>query len=344
MAPLNTASKPLPSGEPTVGGDEFDDLFDYDIDDQNDPFSDNYNLNNTNNAAKDSRDKDTTGAALGIDEEVEVTRKPRAPRVKLDENRLLSDAGIPKLRKKAKHHLKFKGKGHEYSDCDRLLSFYQLWLDDLFPKAKFLDALNMVEKMGHKKRMQMMRMEWINEGKPRSSVHEDSLFDQPETARIEDGEREKAASRIAPIFEKNPTEKPKTPEPGVDADMEDLYGATPKATRREPADDSQDSLFGGRPSIFGNSNNAHDGPPEDDLDALLAEEERMQIEKTTQSKPRSQPVVEENFDDLDALMAEEEMMQADIAKQPAVGHKVTEDAVIDEDMEAMAAEMGDDMW
>ena len=27
--------------------------------------------------------------------------------------RLLSAAGIPKLRKKAKSHLKFKGKGHE---------------------------------------------------------------------------------------------------------------------------------------------------------------------------------------------------------------------------------------
>lgn len=69
-------------------------------------------------------------SGLGIDEEVEVERKARAPRVKLDETRslplllfhifktnktyrLLSQAGIPKLRRIAGSKLKFKGKGHE---------------------------------------------------------------------------------------------------------------------------------------------------------------------------------------------------------------------------------------
>lgn len=54
-----------------------------------------------------------SAAGLGIDEEVEIAKKPRVPRVKLDEARLLSDAGIKKLRKTAKDKLKFKGKGHE---------------------------------------------------------------------------------------------------------------------------------------------------------------------------------------------------------------------------------------
>jgi replication fork protection complex subunit Csm3/Swi3 len=48
----------------------------------------------------------------------------------------------------------------------RLLNFYQLWLDDLFPRAKFADGLAMIEKLGHSKRVQIMRKEWIGEDKP----------------------------------------------------------------------------------------------------------------------------------------------------------------------------------
>ncbi|KXJ89368.1 replication fork protection component Swi3-domain-containing protein, partial [Microdochium bolleyi] len=114
---------------------------------------------------------------LGLDEEVAVAKKARVPNVKLDETRLLSEKGIPRLRRKA-GDLKFKGKGHEFSDAAKLLSFYQLWLDDLFPKARFIDALGMVEKAGHKKFMAAKRVEWINEGKPRASraEEEDDLF------------------------------------------------------------------------------------------------------------------------------------------------------------------------
>jgi replication fork protection complex subunit Csm3/Swi3 len=242
--------------------------------------------------------------------------------------RLLSAAGIPKLRKKAKDHLKFKGKGHEvrykqnskynalltqiqYSDASRLLAFYQLWLDDLFPKARFLDALAMVEKTGHKKRMQAMRMEWINEGRPRSSVHEDSIFDEPFPPPREDGGKEKTAPRIAPIFEKTASERPKTPVQDADAEMDDIYDATPREPRQtQGATDSQDSLFGERPSIFGpvKAARADDGPPEDDLDALLAEEEMMRAETA-----RAQPVptaskapapADNNFDDEMEAMAE----------------------------------------
>ena len=83
----STTSIPLPTGGPTAGGDEFDDLFDYDIDGENDPFSANYKVPGAKEAAKESVNAGKSGANLGIDEEIEVTRKPRAPRVKLDENR-----------------------------------------------------------------------------------------------------------------------------------------------------------------------------------------------------------------------------------------------------------------
>jgi len=59
----------------------------------------------------------------------------------------------------------------------RLLNTYQLWLDDLFPKARFADGLAIIEKVGHKKRMQVMRREWIDEGKPRPASEEPAELD-----------------------------------------------------------------------------------------------------------------------------------------------------------------------
>ncbi|KAF7585266.1 chromosome segregation in meiosis- protein [Aspergillus hancockii] len=123
----------------------------------------------------------TSGLGLGLDEEVKVSKK-RQPVAKLDETRLLSQTGIPKLRRTAKHKLKFKGKGHEFSDAARLLNFYQLWLDDLFPRAKFADGLAIIEKLGHHKRLQIMRREWIEEEKPKAltdNVEESSQTNQP---------------------------------------------------------------------------------------------------------------------------------------------------------------------
>ncbi|KAL1990737.1 hypothetical protein VTN49DRAFT_6576 [Thermomyces lanuginosus] len=109
---------------------------------------------------------DPAEPVLGLDEEVKPTRRRRQV-AKLDEERLLSQRGIPRLQKIAKSKLRFKGKGHEFSDLERLLTLYQLWLDDLYPRAKFSDGLAIIEKLGHSKRLQIMRREWIDAEKPR---------------------------------------------------------------------------------------------------------------------------------------------------------------------------------
>lgn len=54
-----------------------------------------------------------------------------------------------------------------------MLNMYQLWLDDLYPRAKFADALAIIEKVGHTKRMQVDRRAWIDEGKPRRTLEHD---------------------------------------------------------------------------------------------------------------------------------------------------------------------------
>ncbi|KAI1086870.1 Swi3-domain-containing protein [Rostrohypoxylon terebratum] len=322
------------------------DIDNYDVDD--DPFAESGNEAppNTNNAQSKKR-KDTTG--LGIDEAVAVQKKARAPIVKLDESRLLSEKGIPRLRRKARD-LKFKGKGHEFSDAARLLSFYQLWFDDLFPKAKFLDAAAMAEKAGHKKYMRMKRMEWIDEGKPKAAGMDGEddieklfgdLVDQPE-------ERSAAIfpSRIAPIFQNAGSERPRTPpqdDVPDDMDMDDIYNATPLAPKTtQPASTSVFGNGGNSTSLFGNGGE----PDEDDLDALMAEEEAQRTKPTSLfgnggTAKVSQPQNEPDEDDLDALMAEAEAQQAPISRKDNPAPKQAPAAANhdeDDDLDALMAE------
>lgn len=62
--------------------------------------------------SKNKATNNNTDATLGIDEEIVVTKK-RIPIPKLDDVRLRSEPGIPRLRKISKERLRFKGKGHE---------------------------------------------------------------------------------------------------------------------------------------------------------------------------------------------------------------------------------------
>jgi hypothetical protein len=85
------------------------DVDDFGVDDYDNLFASSGD-EGAKNDAKNNKRKQSDG--LGIEEAVAVKKKARVPNVKLDEARLLSDKGIPKLRAKARE-LKFKGKGHE---------------------------------------------------------------------------------------------------------------------------------------------------------------------------------------------------------------------------------------
>jgi replication fork protection complex subunit Csm3/Swi3 len=173
----------------------------------------------------------------------------------------------------------------------------------------------MVEKTGHKRQMQSIRMEWINKGRPKSSVHEASIFDEPSLPRREDDEREKAAPRVAPIFENSASERPKTPVLDADGEMEmgDLYDATPKAPRQRQSQgeaESQESLFGGGTTLSRPVTEVAvpDAPQEDELDALLAEDETMQTEvaeaKLAPTASKAPAAQDDQFDDDMEAMAE----------------------------------------
>ncbi|KAL5349706.1 chromosome segregation in meiosis-related protein [Pseudogymnoascus australis] len=231
----------------------------------------------------------TTNPTLGLD--APLTLPTRAPRPKLDEARLLSARGIPSLRARART-LRLKGKGHEYGDAERLMGLYQLWLDDLYPKAKFGDALGMVEKVGHRKAVAVARRGWIEEGRPgRGGEDGGEGAGAGVGVRVEGGgqmQREGTA-RIAPIFTtltSRSAEQRKTPDTPAPADIPDdddldamaeLYTASPRAAKPGAEAQPQTSIFGPRAAIpLLNPAAAAAGPEEeeeDDLAALLAEAE-----------------------------------------------------------------------
>lgn len=254
-----------------------DDLDNYDIGDlSDDPFASPSPPSKKRKPSPSSNAK-PGNTSLGIDEEVSVAKRVRAPTVKLDEDRLLSAAGIPKLRSRAQR-LKLKGKGHEWSDAERLLNFYQNWLDDLYPKARFVDALGMVEKMGHKRKLTAARAEWIEEGRRRvlgTGVQgEDEMMPISAVEGVngrKDGEAETRGDGA----------RPTTPPAGDVPDDADLYGATPRRVGRtvpvvnEPDDDDLDALIAEAegPDAPRKKSPVRDEPEGDDLDALMAEAE-----------------------------------------------------------------------
>jgi len=209
-----------------------------------------------------------------INEEIKIT-KPRVKIPKLDADRLCSQPGIPKMREllrsgQLKKKLRLKGKGHEFSDMARLLNYYQMWLDNLYPRAKFADALQLVEKAGHGKRMQVMRKAWIDEGKPGY-------------VRREDVDKAVDAADNAPNAEARTSED----------------DALPKTMEQE---EDPASMFFGNDNAEDGTEGA-DGPNDDELDALLAQDGDKPA--NTQNKPLAD-VDSEGEDDLDAILAEQD--------------------------------------
>jgi replication fork protection complex subunit Csm3/Swi3 len=153
-----------------------------------------------------------------------------------------------------------------------MLNMYQLWLDDLYPRAKFADALAIIEKVGHTKRMQMMRKEWIDEGKPRRALEHDNqevdeiVLDRPSTEHT--------------------TERMDGVEQG-----EDIRPAEPEKAQDRTA-----------------SRSAGIDPDEDELDALLAESAQLEISAPRTLPARITGVDDDPFaDEMEAMADMEDM-------------------------------------
>ena len=149
----------------------------------------------------------------------------------------------------------------------RLLSVYQLWLDDLYPRAKFADGLAIIEKLGHTKRMQTMRREWIDEGKPRESL--DSVREHAEKLA---GEKRNSKSGQDHFWKVRSRDRSRTPSVDMGEDN-DLYTGAPESAQDDATTEDlfmQDStrIVPILEQEFRNSTRGEDY--DDDEDAILA--------------------------------------------------------------------------
>ncbi|KAI9751958.1 MAG: chromosome segregation in meiosis- protein [Lichina confinis] len=380
----NNAVSTMPAA---AGEDELDDLYDYgagmadifaQVDTNMEPAKDTTAtgaarreaIGSTANGQKKRKRGEGATDSLGIDEEIKI--KIRVPRVKLDEALLLSEKGIPKLRQKVKKGLRLKGKGHEFSDVARMLAMYQLWLDDLFPKAKFADGLSIIEKLGHSRHMQVMRKQWIDDAKmgitTGSQPEDESQPDHvPETQAVP--ERQRSVQGVSG------SQRQRTPPPPP-VEEEDIYSATPGAQRVAKqnsavvvAQDHPEPTALDRSSAANNDDD--DDEDDDELDALF---QAANHDKTNLSQrplpqrdaPPANPVLDPTDkshadddyvdDDLDALLAEHEQPAAQedsaahtqrpsrdnpeeeassLSAQPKSSRPPVDEPTFDDDMEAL---------
>uniref|UniRef100_A0A182SJ77 TIMELESS-interacting protein n=1 Tax=Anopheles maculatus TaxID=74869 RepID=A0A182SJ77_9DIPT len=98
-------------------------------------------------------DDDAAGPSKPVP--VEMKKKTvRNPRNMLNEAKLCGPRGIIALKDHFKD-FKFNGKGHEASDLNRMMRRYEHWAHRLYPKFHFDDCMAKIEKLGHKKQVQM---------------------------------------------------------------------------------------------------------------------------------------------------------------------------------------------
>ena len=246
--------------------------------------------------------------AKDIDEEV-IVKKKRKPVPKLDETLLLSQNGVPRLRKITKSRLKFRGKGHEFSDISRLLNTYQLWLDDLYPRAKFRDAVNMAEKVGHSKRMQITRKAWLDATKPY--------------------QKEASPDRLVDLMMSGALPADETDHDVVASTEQDRNTGTGESAQAQQNERTRQSNI-----------DEDDAPEDDELGALLAEDSASKA-TAVHDRPRQSGPFEENDDEedeLDALMAE----QTPIGQSTSKSGNASDSIDFADDEEAMAGM--DDLW
>lgn len=221
----------------------------------------------------------------------------------LTDIRLLSQAGIPKLRFKAKRKLHFKGKGHEvrcvllnfnmqalihqqFSDAARLLNFYQLWLDDLFPRAKFADGLAIIEKLGHSKRLRTMRREWIEEERPKSQSADDDSVQATKLPDIMFETGTGGNDETSTSLHQNSTNH-------------ELQSETQSHSEQQPPANDSVGDHSVPAQYSGVDTAGQDAPDDDELDALLREEEENMA--TTESVPAGSGASQRFADDFEFM-------------------------------------------
>lgn len=183
----------------------------------------------------------------------------------------------------------------QFSDIARMLNLYQLWLDDLYPRAKFADGLLMIEKLGHTKRMQVMRKEWIKEGQAKH------------LSRIGETNMEPDASTQSPEKDLAPGEQSS---PAIVSSSSGYKNGGVSSKSQSAASRPTNLENGHEDSLFlSEDEGERSADLDDDLDAIMAEEDARQAALKSQPDELSQArAAEDDFDDEEAAMRDMENM------------------------------------
>jgi replication fork protection complex subunit Csm3/Swi3 len=180
-----------------------------------------------------------------------------------------------------------------------MLNLYQLWLDDLYPKAKFRDGLAMVEKLGHSKRLQVSRRAWIEESKTHRRRE-----DEEADARME-GVAQAEDDAIFPVPSEPTQQNPPQQHAGVDGDAPDEDDLDALLREQDDAPAAANPASNATAKAKGPFQD-DDEPDDDELDALLNEDLRQTtIAPQQQLSKQKGPFEEDDQDELDMLLAEE---------------------------------------
>jgi replication fork protection complex subunit Csm3/Swi3 len=175
----------------------------------------------------------------------------------------------------------------------QLLRTYQLWLDDLYPRAKFADGLAIIEKLGHSKRMQITRRTWIDESKPKASIEEGDAEHEPLPATSDPGSQPNATG-AKPLS----AEASRRPSTGIN-ELDTISQA--RTSGAGPSDGSPVIDLG--------------APDDDELDALLAEDPDINLSQNgnsnemppSQGSHRPNSKTEQRFEDDEEALREMDM-------------------------------------
>ncbi|KAG8766935.1 hypothetical protein FRC15_006006 [Serendipita sp. 397] len=185
---------------------------------------------------------------------------------KVDDERLIGERGFPALIKEAKK-FKPKGKGHESEDLDRLLSIYQFWAHNMFPKTQFRDTVERVERVCRSRRMLINLGMWRDAGPIPKGV----TVDPNKSEDSDDNEREERevnTAREVPTTSRPPTSNQpsfQAQQDEQDDDLWDEFDDPPEEMEREtstrtvpqqqkptsnaPDDDELEEWFNSEPAI-----------------------------------------------------------------------------------------------
>ncbi|KZT58953.1 Swi3-domain-containing protein [Calocera cornea HHB12733] len=270
------------------------------------------------------------GTKRGREEDEEEPK--RRVMAKIDAERLLGEYGFPALVQQTKN-FKPKGKGHEKEDLDRVMTLYQLWAHRMFPKRRFIDTVERVERVCREKRMLVALSVWRDALNPNAPHNKEPVSEADIILSDgEDGSRQPAAATGTGEDDQPPTGATGRGDDD-DSDNEEIWA---EILSRMKSNNAASSAQAGDTAAPNTAKQQQEPLFAEDEDALWDEmmrEEEGQAMKTTE--PIKSAVQAENEDALwDEMMKEQEQEVAVLdLKQTAA--RVPED---DEDLMALMRE------